>query len=364
MATPNMGLVLPTPTVTPGPQYATENNTAFTVIDLHNHTSGLGAPVPSSGLNINGDLTFQSNNAIALRTSRYTVQVGGLSAPTDLACVYAAGPGGDLFFNDGSGNQIQLTVGGALNAASIGGIGGDYTTSTASVFYTNLTNAFTFWQNTGIAAEMEMGPVTIYDTTLGAFGVTLTANPSMSADYSLSFPVSLPPVQSFMTLDSTGAIAAPWTVDGSTIKIVTNELVAQYTEAEHSWELNGIYSNLTYPLLNIDSVFFAPYDVTILSVWIYSGTAGSGGTTEFDLQVASSGGPFATILSTTGKITSAAASGVWTDSGAVIGAQTGVTKPVISTSTITAGQAIRWDLISSMTGSPEDARIRIFYKRT
>ena len=130
---------------------------------------------------------------------------------------------------------------------------------------------------------------------------------------------------------------------------------------EHSWELNGLYGSLTFPLTNIDSIFLVPYNINILSVWIYSGTAGSAGTTEFDLKVATtSGGAFSSILSTTGKITSAAASTVWTDSGSVVGSQTGITKPVLSTTAISAGSAIRWDLIQSMTG-PQDARIKIFY---
>jgi hypothetical protein len=135
------------------------------------------------------------------------------------------------------------------------------------------------------------------------------------------------------------------------------------SESENSWELNGAYSGLTFPLLNIDSIFLAPYDITINSVWIYNGDAGSGGTTEYDLKVASPGGAFATILSTTGKITSAAAGTIWTDSGAVVGAQGGVTKPVISNASITAGQAVKFDLITSMTGSPTDARIRIYYTK-
>lgn len=40
-----MGLLLPTVSVTPGPTYATMNNTAFTTIDSHTHAPGFGAPV-------------------------------------------------------------------------------------------------------------------------------------------------------------------------------------------------------------------------------------------------------------------------------------------------------------------------------
>lgn len=132
---------------------------------------------------------------------------------------------------------------------------------------------------------------------------------------------------------------------------------------EHNWELNGEYPGLTFPLLNIDAPFLAPYDVTIDSVWIYNGVAGASGTTEFDLKVKSPGGAYATILSTTGKIDSTAASDIYTDSGSVIGVQTGVTKPVLSTTTILAGQMVKWDLIQSMASPAADARIRIYWKK-
>lgn len=136
------------------------------------------------------------------------------------------------------------------------------------------------------------------------------------------------------------------------------------TSREHNFELNGNYSGLTFPLLNIDAIFLAPYNLTIQSVWIYSGASGASGTTEYDLKVKSPGGAYATILSTTGKIASTAAADIYTDSGSVVGAQTGVTKPVISTAAITAGQAIKFDLIQSMATGATDARIRMYWQQT
>lgn len=169
---------------------------------------------------------------------------------------------------------------------------------------------------------------------------------------------TLPPAATFPYLvvynTTTGTVQVS---DGATWKTVGA------SQSENSWELNGTYSSLTFPLLDIDAIFLAPYTINIDSVWIYNGNAGSGGTTEFDLKVANPGGVFSTILSTTGKITSAAAASIWTDSGSVVGAQTGVTKPVVSTAVITAGQAVKWDLLTSMTGSPTDARIRIYYSK-
>lgn len=343
--TPNMGLILPTPTVTPGPLYASENNNAFSAIDSHNHTSGLGVPIPSSALNINGDVSFQNNNLIVLKSSRYADQVSPLSGPSDLACVYSVA--GDLYYNDGIGNQIQLTIGGALNATSIGGIGGDYSTSTASVFYTSLNNTFSFWQSSGVNATLDVGDIIVRSEVASAFGVHLTASASMSADYSLTLPIALPSVQSFMTLDASGNIAAPWTVDGVTIKIVGNQLVSGAV-VEAQFNANGPYRTGTF----VDGIS-APFrsNSTIVAIWIYNLNPGASGTTEFDIKVGTSGGSFTSILSTTGKITSAAAANVWTDSGSVVGAQTGITKPVISSASVTAGQSLRFDILTTMVGA-------------
>lgn len=204
--TPFMSLLLPTVSVTLGPTYATENNTAFTTIDSHDHTSGQGVAVPTAGLNINADLAFNGFNSTLLRSSRYSAQGSPLALVTDKGCLYVAGV--DLYYNDGNGNQIQLTAGGALNAASIGGIGGDYTTSTASVFYTSATKTFTFWQNTNKSALMDIGSILLrrVDNTSSA-AITIKPSTSLSAGYTLTLPIALPVSTSFVGVDSSGNFA-------------------------------------------------------------------------------------------------------------------------------------------------------------
>ena len=425
--TPNMNMTLPTPTVTPGPQYAIENNQAFTVVDGHNHTSGQGVPIPSAALNINGDLPFQNFNATALRSTRYISQGSPLGTPTDLNCIYVVG--GEMYYNDGVGNQIQLTAGGALNAASIGGIGGDYTTSTASVFYTSLSNTFTFWQNNNINATIDVGDIIIRPELVSAFGIRLRANPLLAADYTLVLPLALPAAQSFMTLDAAGNIAAPWTVDGTTIKIIANQLVATDTDGTRDFEANGRYRVGTF----IDNLFVFKKASTILGHTFSNGTTGTSGTTELDLKLtATPGGTYASIYSVTPKINATTAitsitrvgstatvtlnnhgfengntvtisgatqtqyngsfvisnvatntfdytvvgapatpatgtpviktrDNVYTDSGISVPAQAGVIKGTISTTAVSAGSALRFDLISAMA-SGKDCQITIIYE--
>lgn len=221
--TPNMGLILPVPTVTPGPTYAAENNAAFNVIDAHNHTPGLGAPIPTAGIVLNADLPFNSFNALALRSVQVNNQSSPLGLPSDVTCLY--GSGGNLYWNNAIGQQVQITSGAGLNAASIGAIGGDYGTSSASLFYTSASSLFTFWQSANRSALIDCGSVTIRPTnTTGTNGVTLNAPVGLALSYGLTFMSALPPSPKIVTIDNSGTIASSYDVDGSTIVVTSNTI--------------------------------------------------------------------------------------------------------------------------------------------
>ena len=358
-----MNLPIPVVGVDPGPDWALNINACLTIVDAHDHTNGKGVQITPNGLNINSTLSVNGNDVIDFRTVRFAVQ-GSVTGAADLGCLYVSGE--DLYFNDENGNVIRITQNGGV-AGSPGSISN--LTSPASASYVSGNQTFVWQFDVNQAANMDMQSIILRNATASSFGVTVSAPSLLSVDYNIILP-TLPVVQSFVTIDSSGNMAAPWTVssiaDQVTISSTSNQLYVRNGDREHAWELNGEYASLTYPLENIDSIFFAPYNITITAVWIYNGTAGISGTTEFDLKVAtSSGGSFTSILNTTGKIQYNAGNDIWTDSNSVIGSQTGVTKPVLSTSAISAGSAIRWDLIQSMSGSSTaDARIRIYYKQS
>src|SRR5215813_10420746 len=106
MATPFMNLTLPTPSVTIGPTWATNINTALTSIDSHNHTAGQGVQIPSAGININADLLWNNFNFTGLRSTKFTSQNGVLALTSDINCVYVNN--GDLFYNNGSNQSVRL----------------------------------------------------------------------------------------------------------------------------------------------------------------------------------------------------------------------------------------------------------------
>ena len=356
---PNMGLPVPNVGVSIGPQWAIDINNCLNTIDVHDHGPGRGVQITPSGILINSLLAFNDNTAGGLQAAQFTAQTSSAL----LAALYVKGV--DLYYNDGSGNVVRLTQFG-----SVSGVSGTITglVSPASATYVAGSQTFVWQANAGVPASMDNGSIIIRSLSSPYAGITLTTPTSIAAAYNLTLPSTTPASQSFMTMDSSGNVSAPWTVDGTTIAIISNQLKVQGPnlpnfDREHCFELNSIYGNLAFPANTLDGVFIAPYALTITSVWIYSGTAGSAGTTEYDLKVATtSGGSYTSILTTTGKITSAAAAGVWTDSNAIIGAQTGVTKPVVATTSIAAGSAIRFDLLQGMTGGG-DAHIRIWFKQ-
>jgi len=112
MATTFMNLDLPTPTVTLGPEWATDLNTAIETIDSHDHTSGKGTQVPTAGLNINENLDFNSKKPFSLLSTQYINNGSTLTGASNASSVYVSS--GDLYFTNSGGVAIQITSGGAL----------------------------------------------------------------------------------------------------------------------------------------------------------------------------------------------------------------------------------------------------------
>ena len=127
-----MSLTLPTPGERLGPTWASDLNTALTSIDSHDHVS-VGRKLGSAALNIDADLSFTvvsgtSTTAYAATNMKFLGMSLNTSPSTALPAasfpniLFTGGSSGDLYFNDGSNTQIQLTSGGALNASGVSAI--------------------------------------------------------------------------------------------------------------------------------------------------------------------------------------------------------------------------------------------------
>lgn len=107
-----MNLTLPTVSVTLGPTYATQNNEAFEAIDSHDHSSGKGVQIPTTGLNINAHLNFQGTKAYNLFSTQYSNQATALTGASNALSISTTS--GDLYWTNSAGNSVQITSGGAV----------------------------------------------------------------------------------------------------------------------------------------------------------------------------------------------------------------------------------------------------------
>lgn len=219
--TPNMGLIVPGVGTEPGPTWANDLNASLGILDEHNHSPGQGVQITPAGIDINTDLPMNNNNLTLVATVRFTAFSMSLpgSAP-NLGVVYVAG--NELYYNDEAGNVVQITNGGSVNAGA-GSITG-LPSGTASASYSAGSQTFVWQSATSTPANMDGGSFIFRDIVANSFGVTVSAPIGLAADYQMFWPASLPGSQKFLTLDSSGNIAAQWAPDNVTIQVASNLL--------------------------------------------------------------------------------------------------------------------------------------------
>lgn len=211
--TPFMFLDLPEVSVTPGPQWSEAINVALgsegTGVSGHDHSSGKGVPVPSSGLNINADLDFQQWPAINLESTKYVTQT---AEPDGTHLTYFLAD--DFYVVDGNGNSVRITENGAISAASFGGITGLVPPASASF----ATDTFTWLYDTDKYALMATGPLIIRRSgETSPQPVILTPPASLAASYTLTFPPALPASNAYVYSNAGGALGFSTTAIASSV---------------------------------------------------------------------------------------------------------------------------------------------------
>lgn len=225
--TNSMALVLPTPSVTPGPAWATAINTALTTVAEHDHSSGDGVKITPAGMNIISDLAMNNNNLSGARTARLQAQGALVNGAADLGCIVNVN--GDLWWVNGAGTGVQLTTGGAINIASVGTIGGDYGQPgvTASVAYSNTTKTFTFLQNSGQGAKIFSGTINIANEAASSLSVSIGASAS-SAAYTVILPIAAPAADTVLSFDGAGQ-ATFRAISGTAGEVTVSASVSAHT---------------------------------------------------------------------------------------------------------------------------------------
>lgn len=193
--TPNMQLPNPVPGVDPGPDYAQNLQSSLNIIDQHNHTAGQGVQIQPAGLNINSDLPFNGNNAIALRSVRFLSQSAPIpNTSPDVGCLYVSG--NELWFNDyNGGNQVQITTNGQINATSSG-----ISSGTASASF----SAGTLVVKSSSTSYANIDVQSVVLANAGNLSNQLTLlSPTLSSSFDLTLP-SVPSALSILTVDASG----------------------------------------------------------------------------------------------------------------------------------------------------------------
>lgn len=222
---PNMNLPVPTVAVDPGPDWATNVDACLNAIDSHNHSAGQGVPITPSGMSINSDLAFGSNNAYLLRSVRFVSQSATIAASADIGCIYEVA--GDLWWNNASGTAVQLTVGNspAGGGGSISGL----PSGSAGVSFAAATYSFTSATNT--PATISVGPIITGAATASPKTVTISASGSQPADYAMTWPLSLPGSTSFINIDASGNMATVATTGTGQVVLATSPTITSPTFA-------------------------------------------------------------------------------------------------------------------------------------
>lgn len=222
---PNMSLPVPVVGVDAGPDWATNINACLSQIDGHSHSAGSGVPITPSGLDINSALSFQSNDATNVRSVRFQPQSAPIGDVSDIGCIYEAG--GDLYYNDSSGNQIRITQSGSVAGAS-GTITG-LPSGTASAAFVSGQGTFVFQKSTSTGGNVDIGTLILryggsYPTPSGNY-ISLQVPSSISSGYSFTLPAALPAASNALLASNTAGVMSYINPDGSTIAVAAGVLL-------------------------------------------------------------------------------------------------------------------------------------------
>jgi hypothetical protein len=184
-----------------GPGWAEQLNSSLSLVDLHNHTAGKGPKIPVAGLDLQADLTINSNSHTDVKSVKFTSQSSSL---TTTNAVYVVN--GELYFADNGGTNVQITSGGGLNLASTGTIGGDYAQVgvTATVTYSDTTKTYSFLQAAGSTAKLYSAKISLADSAGGSNAVGIIPPVGLASGYDLTLPITAPGADQVLTFASGG----------------------------------------------------------------------------------------------------------------------------------------------------------------
>lgn len=213
--TTNMSLVMPTEGGS-NDIWDTILNTLFGVVDAHDHTTGKGVQVPSTGLKINADVAWAFGGTSYSITSLKAVDFTPVTAASVAALAgafFVSSADNELYFRSIAGSNIKITNSGALNVSIVGGIGGDYSSISALFSYDDASHSYWAQQETIAAvrkwASLRVGNVDIYEAAASITNrVRLNSPSALAASYALTLPAALPASTVALQCSSAGVLSA------------------------------------------------------------------------------------------------------------------------------------------------------------
>lgn len=197
-----MSLTLPVVGSTIGPEWAEQLNTALETIDVHDHSSGNGVQIPSAGININTDLSFNGYSPTALESAVFG-EVAGTPANRS---IYVSS--GELYYKDGSGTSVKITESGAI--AGTPGTIANLGAGGSSAVFSDLAEDFSWFFDGSKVAAQNMGDIRLYpfdgSTQYNNF-ITLKSPTTLASNYSLTFPTTLPGAGSIVQVSAAGSLS-------------------------------------------------------------------------------------------------------------------------------------------------------------
>jgi hypothetical protein len=142
---------------------------------------------------------------------------------------------------------------------------------------------------------------------------------------------------------------------------VTNFIVNREL-TQHDFNLNGKYNIIPAPYQFGDGYITYPFPFEIVDVMLFTGEAvGTSGTTEIDVKwKPESSGSFATIFSTTPKVTGSSPINRFVRVGGP--GVTGMNRPVLSKTTFNAYDYLRLDVLQHRAGNVNGIFLKIFVR--
>ena len=247
---------------------ATRINACFSTIK-----SRLEQKVSPASMDINADLSFLSG------VSYFGAKDLQRVAWTSLSAALAAGSfpytafvlNGNLYFNDGSGNQIQMTASGSVNIAAAGGItGAGYGTSSVEVNWDSVNTKYRF--RSGAAADsfaaVECDDVILRD---GSGNTVRLGSAAMGADYTMLLPSAVPGANSVVVMETGGNLSHTTAPAALTLAAGGHVTISGAGRFKHGTLVHLISPAAAIGVATVGTVAFSP----TLGSWSFTNVAAS-----------------------------------------------------------------------------------------